>query len=58
MCAKIAANSPLAVQGAKHILRYAEDHTMNDTLAYIGNLLTCSGPLTGIRTLEYILLGV
>lgn len=36
LCSKIAANSPLAVQGAKHILQYAEDHTMSDTLDYIG----------------------
>jgi enoyl-CoA hydratase len=37
LCEKIAANSPLAVQGSKHILRYAEDHTLSDTLDYIGN---------------------
>jgi enoyl-CoA hydratase/carnithine racemase len=36
LCRKIAANSPLAVQGAKHILRWAEEHTFDDTLAYVG----------------------
>jgi len=36
LCQAIANNSPLAVQGAKHILRWAEEHTFDDTLDYIG----------------------
>lgn len=36
LCTTIAANSPLAVQGTKHVLRYAEEHSFDDTLAYIG----------------------
>jgi len=36
LCSLIAKNSPLAVQGAKHILRWAEEHTFDDTLDYVG----------------------
>jgi len=36
LCKKIAANSPLAVQGAKKVLLYAEEHTFADTLDYVG----------------------
>eukprot|EP01126_Amoeba_proteus_P059116 TRINITY_DN769_c0_g1_i1.p1 TRINITY_DN769_c0_g1~~TRINITY_DN769_c0_g1_i1.p1 ORF type:complete len:125 (+),score=28.17 TRINITY_DN769_c0_g1_i1:1032-1406(+) len=36
LCKKITANSPLAVQGAKHVLRYAQDHSTQDTLDFIG----------------------
>jgi enoyl-CoA hydratase len=36
LCRKIADNSPLAVQGAKKVLLYAEDHTFDDTLDYVG----------------------
>jgi len=35
LCGKIADNSPLAVQGAKKILLYAEEHTFADTLDFL-----------------------
>jgi len=35
LCSKIADNSPLAVQGAKKVLLYAEEHTFADTLDYL-----------------------
>jgi len=35
LCRKIADNSPLAVQGAKKVLLYAEEHTFADTLDYV-----------------------
>lgn len=36
LCTKIAANSPLAVQGCKHVLRWAEEHSFDDTLQFVG----------------------
>lgn len=36
LCQKIAENSPLAVQGAKHVLKWAEEHTFEDTLQFVG----------------------
>eukprot|EP01125_Pyxidicula_operculata_P015555 TRINITY_DN5293_c0_g1_i1.p1 TRINITY_DN5293_c0_g1~~TRINITY_DN5293_c0_g1_i1.p1 ORF type:complete len:274 (+),score=45.02 TRINITY_DN5293_c0_g1_i1:28-849(+) len=36
LCSKIAKNSPLAVQGAKRVLQFAEEHTTSDTLDHIG----------------------
>jgi enoyl-CoA hydratase len=35
MAEEIAANSPLAVQGTKQVLQYAEQHTLEDGLEYI-----------------------
>ena len=36
LAAEIAALSPAAVQGTKKVLRYAEDHTVEDGLDYVG----------------------
>jgi len=36
MCNKIANNSPLVVQGAKKVLQFAEEHSFDDTLDYVG----------------------
>ncbi len=35
MAAEIAANSPLAVQGAKQVLQYSEQHTIDEGLEYV-----------------------
>jgi len=35
ICTKIAQNSPLAVQGVKKVLLFAEEHTFDDTLDYV-----------------------
>lgn len=36
LAAEIAANSPLAVQGTKHVLRACEDRTIDEGLDYVG----------------------
>lgn len=36
MASKIAANSPLVVQGVKKVMDYAEDHTVEDGLKMVG----------------------
>jgi enoyl-CoA hydratase len=36
MAAEIAANSPLVVQGTKHVLRMSEDRTVEEGLDYVG----------------------
>jgi enoyl-CoA hydratase/carnithine racemase len=35
LCKRIAANSPLVVQGSKKVLQYAEDHTVDEGLEQV-----------------------